>query len=208
MQVNAAPSCDSFAAVSCFANGTQIVTPMGLRAVETLGVGDQVWTLDNGAQTLRWVGPRVLPVAIRIAAGALGDGMPEAALVVSPDHHVLITSEFAPAHFGSREVLVAAQDLCGLPGITEVQGQEATHLMCAKHEIVFANGVRAETQFWGDAVARTLGRDVATDIQRLLGHPLAPMTARPVVTHAQALKALRPAAGARPVDTRPNDRVA
>ncbi|WP_424830712.1 Hint domain-containing protein [Ruegeria sp.] len=78
--------------VPCFTSGTQIATPGGLRAIETLSVGDEVLTLDHGTQRIRWIGARALGVAeliqnpklrpIRIKAGALGCGLPRRDLLV------------------------------------------------------------------------------------------------------------------------------
>ena len=44
--------------VICFTPGTRIVTPGGLRAVETLCEGDYVLTKDSGAQEIQWIGRR------------------------------------------------------------------------------------------------------------------------------------------------------
>ena len=69
-----------------------------MRAVEVLRVGDLVLTEDHGPQPLVWVGARSLGPAdlaanpalqpVRIAAGALGLGLPARDLVVSPQHRL------------------------------------------------------------------------------------------------------------------------
>ena len=48
------------AGVPCFTAGTCIRTPRGEVPVETLKLGDQVLTLDNGPQEIRWIGKRSL----------------------------------------------------------------------------------------------------------------------------------------------------
>ena len=51
---------------------------------------------------------------IRIRAGTLGNGLPEADLIVSPQHRVLVRSGIARTLFGADEVLVAAKQLLAL----------------------------------------------------------------------------------------------
>lgn len=78
-----------------------------------------------------WSGPsRVLEVAdlvvqpqlcpIRIAAGALGFGLPVRDMVVSPQHRMLIEGPRAEMLFGEAEVLVAATHLTRLAGVEPV----------------------------------------------------------------------------------------
>jgi hypothetical protein len=117
--------------IPCFTPGTRIATPRGEVAVEDLREGDRVITRDNGLQEIRWTGARSLgagelmaapnlrPVLIR--AGALGHGLPERDMLVSPQHRLLLTSERAALYFGEREVLAAARHLTGMEGIDEVE---------------------------------------------------------------------------------------
>ena len=71
----------------CFVTGTRIRTERGEVAVEDIGAGDRVVTLEDGAEVLRpvtWVGHRRLDVAahprpelaapVRIRTGAFGEG--------------------------------------------------------------------------------------------------------------------------------------
>lgn len=86
--------------VPCFTRGTRIATPRGEVLVEDLWVGYTVYTRDHGAQVLRWVGRRDLSLAdlivspqlrpVRIAKGALGQGLPLRDMKVSPQHRMLI----------------------------------------------------------------------------------------------------------------------
>ncbi|MEZ5722502.1 MAG: Hint domain-containing protein [Paracoccaceae bacterium] len=108
--------------IVCFARGTHILTPAGERPVERLRVGDEVVTADNGVQTIRWIGSRRVARSpalqpIRIAAGALGSGLPRRTLYVSPQHRLLLRSRVVARMTGSWEVLVAAKKLTGMPGI-------------------------------------------------------------------------------------------
>ncbi|MGJ4952594.1 Hint domain-containing protein [Bradyrhizobium sp. HKCCYLS20291] len=106
--VNGKLTITSYETTICFYAGTQIKTPDGEVAVETLKRGDQVRTHDGRVATVDWLGVqtvslrfadrlRVLP--IRIKAGALGDNVPARDLLVSPDHAILV--EGALIHAGA-----------------------------------------------------------------------------------------------------------
>ncbi len=155
--VPATPAVD-YAFPICFTPGTLIDTPAGRRRVEALKPGDLVITRDRGPQPVQWVGqtdvgpqeieaePQFRPV--RIAKGALGGGLPDRDLVVSPQHRILVTGWKAELLFGEREVLAAAKHLVGRPGIEmdfAPGGVTYLHLMFDRHEIVTANGAAAES---------------------------------------------------------------
>jgi len=143
--------------IPCFTPGTLIATPEGPRAVEDLAPGDRVLTRDNGVKLLEWVGqrllnanhlaanPRLMPV--RIKAGALGFGLPERDMMVSPQHKMLISDARAELLFGEHEVLVAAVHLVGLPGIDRIDVEEVIyiHVMFDAHEIIMAEGAWTES---------------------------------------------------------------
>jgi hypothetical protein len=143
--------------VPCFTPGTLITTRRGELAVETLRAGDEVLTRDNGFRALVWMGHRKLTAAdlianpqlrpVRIAAGALGDGLPRQDMLVSPQHRMLIEGARAEMLFGEAEVLVAALHLVGLPGIETVflPGLTYVHIMFEDHEIVCADGAWSES---------------------------------------------------------------
>ncbi len=148
--------------VPCFTPGTLIETKRGRVAVDKLRPGDRVLTRDNGYQPIRWIGRRRLKAAdlaaapqlqpVRIAAGALGEGLPEADMLVSPQHRMLISGARAELLFGEAEVLAAALHMLGQPGITRQRRDEVTylHLMFDAHEIIRANGAWTESFQPGD----------------------------------------------------------
>lgn len=157
--------------VPCFGPGTRVLTPSGELPVEDLGTGDAVWTRDNGAQTLRWVGRtsvrgtgRLAPVVI--GAGALGN---DRDLIVSQQHRMLVTGAAAELAFGEPEVLVAAKHLVGLTGISlgAMETVTYTHLMCDRHEILLANGCYSESFFLGDTAISALDDDARTELLSL-----------------------------------------
>lgn len=180
--------------VPCFAAGTLITTPLGLRKVERIAVGDLVETLDHGARPVRWVGIRRLCSSdlvaapslrpIRIAQGALGSGRPTADLLVSPQHRVLIRSRIARRMFDAEEVLVAARQLLSLPGITqETTAHTVTyvHLLFDRHELILANGAAAESLFTGPEALKSIGAAAQEEIFALFPSLRAPRAARLLV---------------------------
>ena len=142
--------------VPCFTAGTLIDTPDGPRPVESLRPGDLVLTLDDGPQPLRWVGQRRLGLAdlmadpglqpVEIAAGALGPGLPERSVQVSPQHRVLFGGAECELYFGADEVLVPAIQLVTQPGITQrLQPVTYVHIMFDRHQIVQTHGMWSES---------------------------------------------------------------
>lgn len=152
----------------CFTPGTMIATQRGELPVEVLREGDRVITRDNGIQPVRWTGktmmyaqdfqadPHLLPILIR--QGALGRGLPERDMMVSPNHRILVASERTSLVFKEREVLVAAKHLTAF-GVNSVGSAGTTylHFMCDRHEVVLANGVWAESFQPEDAALKGLG---------------------------------------------------
>ncbi|MCB4454339.1 Hint domain-containing protein [Leisingera sp. McT4-56] len=154
--------------IPCFTPGTLIATPLGERRVEDLQAGDRVITRDNGIQEIRWVGIRTLegadmkglahlqPVLIR--QGALGNGLPERDMMVSPNHRVLVANDKTALYFEDREVLVAAKHLTGLAGVDVVELASVTyiHFMFDQHEVVLSDGAWTESFQPGDQSLRGL----------------------------------------------------
>lgn len=184
--------------VICFARGTLIRTARGEVAVEELRLGDMVQTADRGFQPLRWLAARRLSAAdlaaaphlrpIRIRAGALGAGLPRRDLTVSPQHRILVRSKVAERMFGSPEVLVAARQLLELDGVDVVEdgrGVDYWHFMCDRHEVVFAEGLEAETLFTGPESLKAIPKECREELftlfpeLRTVGRPAMP-PARPL----------------------------
>jgi hypothetical protein len=167
--------------VVCFAGSTCIQTDQGRSVpIHALNPGDKVLTADNGAKEIVWIGkrhlyardlrqnPSMLPV--RIAAGALGDGVPATDLLVSPQHRVLVRSVIAKRMFGETEILVAAKQLCGINGIQVARTQQTVsyfHLLFDQHEVIFADGAMAESLHLGPRVPSIVHPSGAREIYRL-----------------------------------------
>lgn len=165
--------------VVCFATGTLIDTDRGPRPVHLLRVGDMIRTRDHGMQPLRWLGGRQLSASelagqtrlqpIRVAAGALGPGMPVRDLTVSPQHRLLVRSAIAERMTGAPEVLIAAVHLLGHPGIERIAAETIGywHLMFDRHEIVFAEGAEAESLHLGPMALSGMSDDALTELRAL-----------------------------------------
>lgn len=167
--------------IECFTADTRIATSSGEVRAADLSVGDLVQTLDNGLQPIRWIGRRELDAndlafcpdlrPIRIRAGALGPNMPVRDLEVSPQHRLMISGRSVPEwKLRATEVLVTARqllDLDGIDEITETVDVEYIHILCDRHEIVFADGARTETLWLGPHVRQTLSPEGLAEIANL-----------------------------------------
>ncbi|WBV43330.1 Hint domain-containing protein [Pseudoroseomonas cervicalis] len=185
----------------CFLPGTRIATPAGARAVETLAIGDAVLTAGGDTCRVRWIGrQRVVPLfadrlrawPIRIAAGALGGGLPLRDLWLSPDHALclggLLVQAGALVNGGSirhETVLPEAFDYL--------------HVELAEHRLILAEGVPAESFLDSAGRARF---DNRAEHAALYGDTLPPMQemALPRVKSARQVppalrRALAPPAG-------------
>ncbi|PTW41665.1 Hint domain-containing protein [Rhodovulum kholense] len=183
----------------CFAAGSRIATPDGPRRIERLRPGDLVETRDNGPRPVKSllrsrVAPREMVAnaalcPVRIAAGALGPGQPDRAMLLSRQHGVLMQ---AP---DGHEVMVRARHLAEELGLARLQPARRSnpllylHLFLGTHELVCVDGVWSETLFIGPELRRSAG-----PLRRLFGAKPLPATARrvrPLLTRAQ----IRAAAG-------------
>jgi hypothetical protein len=132
--------------VTCFGEGTRILTPDGEIAIEALRVGDTVLTIEGDLRPIVWIGRRFVDCGrhprpdrvwpVRVAADAFGRGLPRRTLWLSPDHAVFV-----------RGVLIPVKHL--INGSTIVQQPVAQvryfHIELEHHDVVRANGLPAET---------------------------------------------------------------
>jgi Ca2+-binding RTX toxin-like protein len=162
--------------IPCFTPGTLIATPKGERLVEELQVGDRIITRDNGIQEIAWLGhkpmsgaqlvqnPHLQPVLIK--RGALGHGLPERDMMVSPNHRVLVSSDKTQLYFEENEVLAAAKHMVGAEGIHTVNVLRTTyvHFMFERHEVVLSNGAWTESFQPGDYSLKGIGNSQRNEI--------------------------------------------
>lgn len=134
--------------IACFCAGTRIATPDGPVTVEELRAGDLVTLADGRTAPVEWLGQQTINAAvlhpakvnpIRISAGALGQGLPERDLLVSPDHGIALDG-----------YLVNAAALVNGSTIRRTTNRHAEgftyyHVETAAHELILAEGVPAES---------------------------------------------------------------
>lgn len=189
--------------VICFGEGTLLATPDGPRAVEALKVGDLVETVDAGPMPiiwascthLTWPGASENSRPILISAGALGDGMPDRDLVVSPQHKVLLCLPSGEEGMSKTEYLAPAKGLTGLPGIRLMRGKRRTtyyHIMLERHAILFSEQLRTESFFPGPTALRMLRAEQQLRLFASLSardgvHGYGPQ-ARPSLTYRQTVE--------------------
>ena len=163
----------------CFTPGTLIATPRGEMPAELLKVGDKVVTRDNGIREILWVGrndmnwrdmqamAHLKPVLIR--EGALGDGLPDRDMMVSPNHRILVSNQLTVLHFDEPEVLVAAKHLIGGNGLQSIDsfGTTYIHFLFDRHEILLSNGCWSESFQPDDFSLKGLGNAQRSEIQEL-----------------------------------------
>ncbi|WP_234730799.1 NF038122 family metalloprotease [Acidocella facilis] len=136
--------------IACFCPGTMIETPLGDRKVETLRIGDEVWT-PNGPARIKWIGksayegrflaqnPLMLPVIF--LPGSLGEGMPRCAMRVSPGHGIFLHGVLVPAWR-----LVNGVNVLQTPCEAKV---EYRHIQLERHDLLRADGALSESYLNG-----------------------------------------------------------
>jgi len=173
------------AAIPCFTPSVTLTTQAGPRSAGALRVGDRVQTRDHGLQEVRWVGrrqfgwrdlglnPALRPV--RIAAGALGDGVPAADMLVSPNHRLLAALP-GQSLTDATERLWQARALIGRQGIARVDARSAEYVqvLLDRHELVLSQGCWSESfQPNGPRLAALAPAQRAELLGRLPEHSLA-----------------------------------
>ncbi|EBA07451.1 Hint domain-containing protein [Sagittula stellata] len=166
----------------CFVAGCRVATPRGARPVETIVPGDLVLTHDGRAEPVVWVGRTRVTWAeqmgnarrrpVRIGKDALGPGVPERAVMVSPQHRVMVRGRLVARMARGGEALVPALSLTALAPVRQMPslpGLDYVHIACARHVLLLAEGVAVESvlpepqalQEMGPAERETLAVEVA-----------------------------------------------
>lgn len=187
--------------IVCFGAGTLIAAAGAPVAVEALSPGDLVRTADGALRPIRWVGSRSFGAAemsanpnhcpVRIAAGAMGKGLPERDLWVSRQHMLLVSGRVVKRLWGVAEALVPAVHLVGLPGIAIDRSRDRVtyvHLLCDRHELLLAEGCVAESLYLGPMVSRD---PESLGMQPQLPVPMPGMTPARLVLSGRMAKRLR-----------------
>jgi len=155
-----------------FTKKTMILTGSGEKPIEHLVVGDMIATKDNGMQTIRWIGSRMVSATgdfapIMIQKGAMGNARN---LRVSPHHRMLIGGWKAELLFGVHEVLVAAKYLVNQNTIYVSEGDtvEYFHILFDTHQIIFSNGAPSESFHPGKMAMEALEKETREEIFSLI----------------------------------------
>ncbi len=130
----------------CFRAGTRLLTPDGLRPVESLRKDDLLLTHGGAVRPIIWHGHRRIdcrkhsnPETVRpilIEQGAFGPGLPSRDLYLSPDHALYCESALIPAQFLINGVSIRQVDV---PSVTY------HHVELASHDVIWAETLPAET---------------------------------------------------------------
>jgi hypothetical protein len=131
----------------CYCRGTMISTLRGEVAVEDMAIGDRVVTAAGRLRSIRWIGHRtydgrfiagnreVLP--IRVAAGALAEGLPRRDLWVSPEHALFLDGVLVPVRLLINGVSISQAE--------SVERVDYFHIELETHDVIVAEGAPAET---------------------------------------------------------------
>ena len=135
--------------VICFAAGTLIATPDGETTVETLSIGDMLLTQDGRTVPVKWIGRQTVHklftpaerfAPVRIAAGALGEGLPHTDLVLTADHALIIDDLAINAGALVNGTTITCDPIDSLP-----ERVTYYHIETENHDVILANGAPAET---------------------------------------------------------------
>ena len=147
---------DSFGSL---ARGAILKTNRGLVSVEDILPGDQVKTVTNGFQTVKWRGAITLvPNAggqdprmgklIRVSSDSLGIGRPMSDLMLGPSARLYHRSPTLQRVTGHEAAFVPAADFIDGVNIVEVQPQAPVRVFQLgfdAHERITANGVEVDS---------------------------------------------------------------
>jgi lysophospholipase L1-like esterase len=133
--------------VACFAAGTRITMEDGRPLpIEDIAAGEAIRTFGGQSVPVTWIGrsrvdlrrhPNADSVRpVRIAARALGSGLPLRDLLVSPDHALFLEGHLIPAKALINGVTIHQLDV---PEMTYY------HLELPAHDVLFAEGAAVES---------------------------------------------------------------
>lgn len=153
-----------------FGRGTKITLSDGRQAaVESLCPGDRILTRDHGAQPLRWIGRATLRASgsfapVVISAGTLGN---EGDLIVGQHHRLFLYQRNTSRLAQTAEVLVQAKHLVDDTHIFLREGGFTDYfsLIFDRHEIIYAEGIPAESLMVTEATLTRLPEDLASELK-------------------------------------------
>lgn len=172
LSVEPAPANVGLADMLCvsFARGTMISLASGeQRAIENLVAGDRALTRDHGAQEVRWIGQTTLRAVgvfapVVITAGTLGNS---GNLIVSQHHRMFLYQRQRPAGVLTSELLVQAKHLVDNERVYVREGGFVDYfsLVFDRHEIIYAEGVPAESLMVNETTVNRLPAALSEDVR-------------------------------------------
>ncbi|WP_426036811.1 Hint domain-containing protein [Cypionkella sp. TWP1-2-1b2] len=172
LKIDDAPQDTGLADLLCvsFARGTMITLASGQqRAIESLKIGDKVLSRDHGGQEIRWIGSTTLRAVgafapVVITAGTLGNS---GDLLVSQHHRMFLYQRQRTAGLATSELLVQARYLVDHKSVFIQEGGlvDFFSIVFDHHEIIYAEGVPAESLMVNDATVNRLPVELAADVK-------------------------------------------
>ncbi|MFT4151270.1 MAG: Hint domain-containing protein [Paracoccaceae bacterium] len=170
LAVDDAPEAVHLADLICvsFGRGTAITLADGRqRPIETLAPGDRVLTRDHGPQPIRWIGRATLRAVgsfapVIIPAGTMGNA---GDLIVSQHHRMFLYRRRQPGIVTS-ELLVQARHLVDGDNVFLREGGFVDYLSLVfdRHEIIYAEGIPAESLMVNETTLRRLPPELASEV--------------------------------------------
>ena len=167
------PANVQLADIACvsFSRGTMIALADGRQMpIEALTVGDRILTRDHGPQPLRWIGRATLRAIgqfapVVITKGTLGN---DSDLIVSQHHRVFLYHRNRPTGLRTAELLVQAKHLVDGEVVYLREGGFVDYfsLVFDSHEIIYAEGIPAESLMVNDATVSRLPEALSAEVQK------------------------------------------
>lgn len=141
---------------TCILRGTYVRSVFGEVPVESLKIGDMIQSSVTGEfRSIRWIGRRLLAgssfdtehlrkvhLPVRIARGAIAQGLPARDLYISPGHALLI------GEYGvSARLLINGSSIRQVDAMEEI---EYFHIELDSHDGMYAEGLPVETYLEAD----------------------------------------------------------
>ncbi|MFZ1470974.1 MAG: Hint domain-containing protein [Paracoccaceae bacterium] len=171
LKIETAPEETRLSDLMCvsFARGTMITLATGAQApIERLKPGDKVLTRDHGPQPLRLLGRASLRAhgafaPVVILAGTLGNS---GDLIVSQHHRMFLYQRKRIAGLTTSELLVQAKHLVDGDHVFIREGGAVEYfsLIFDSHEIIYAEGIPAESLMVNDATVSRLPPEIAAEV--------------------------------------------
>ncbi|WP_102223338.1 Hint domain-containing protein [Acidimangrovimonas sediminis] len=172
VRANSNPGEARLADIVCisFARGTRIALADGRQVrIEQLEIGDRVLTRDHGGQPLRWMGQATLRAVgsfapVVISSGTLGNA---GDLIVGQHHRMFLYQRERDRVTDTAELLVQAKHLVDGDRVFLREGGFVDYfsLVFDRHEIIYAEGIPAESLMVNDATLTHLPDDLATEVR-------------------------------------------